>query len=176
MHRRVAVTLAIAVVAALGACSGDDAADPGGADASPEAPTTTTASEGTGATTTTPEPVAPTPTAQSSTTLPPDPLLAGELAEVVVATPEHGNPTRPLLGWESVDGAAEYEVVVFHPDGRPWWAWSGTTTEVVLGGLAAPDVVELGGPTATPGTTWGVFAFDAEGRLLAVSETRALEP
>ena len=160
---RAAVVLALGLATA--ACS-DDTADPGPLDA---AATTTTAAIA-GPTTSI--------TATTTTTTTTTPLVVGatDLAGIIQTTPEAGNPVRPRLMWEPIDGAAEYEVVAFHPDGRPWWAWSGTATEVVLGGVMAPAAVDLGGPQALVGTTWAVLAYDADGQLVAVSPTRALEP
>jgi hypothetical protein len=64
-------------------------------------------------------------------------------------------------------------VVVFDADGTPWWSWQGAETEAVLGGIATD--AEIGGPRAGEGVTWVVFAFDAAGAVIGVSEQRGID-
>lgn len=156
VHR---LSLAAVLLLVGTACGGDDT--PG-----------TTAASGTtqpGATSTTTTEA----TATTTTTTPAEPFLPGlGLESITQTTPVAGGGPRPLLSWEPVDGAAAYTVVVFDGEGTPWWSWRGEATEVFIGGFETS--FEMGGPRAGPGVTWVVFAYDAEGSAIGVSEQRPL--
>ncbi len=78
---------------------------------------------------------------------------------------------RPTLSWVAVDGAELYQVSVLDANGRPYWAWSGTETEVPLGGMANPDAV---GAWVFEELTWTVVARDVAGVALAMSQRGVL--
>lgn len=80
---------------------------------------------------------------------------------------------RPLLSWSAVDGAALYRVVVVDGDGAPYWAWSGSDTEVFVGGV---DDATLPGAVVSEAMTWSVAALDADGLPLALSDPAPLQP
>lgn len=82
----------------------------------------------------------------------------------------------PAFEWDAVDGAERYRLVVLDGDGQPLWAWNGAETKVNLGGLPGERPEGTPGPVITPGSTWSVAAFDAEGNALAVSELRPVSP
>ena len=81
--------------------------------------------------------------------------------------------SRPLLSWPAVDGAAEYHVTVFAADGSAHWSWSGTSTEVNVGGVADADGA---GVFVFEPMTWVVMAAGAVGDVLGLSEPGALSP
>jgi hypothetical protein len=163
-------------VVALAACSGDDDAGPTAAPFVTDAADTTIAIP-TEVTTTAPPTTAPPTTASPSTTeattttttttTEPEGVVAG-LPTLGLLTAGSGLGERPLLQWETVDGAAAYVVTVNHPDGGPLWAWEGPATEVPYGGGPADDP-DTTGARLDQAARWFVAAFDAEGRLLAVS-------
>lgn len=151
MKRRLVLSAATLVV--VSACSGSD-------DSAPQDVPATTAGQGDAAVTT----VAAAP---EST----DPFVPGFDTETITQlTPTSGAGLRPLLEWEPVSGAARYSVIVFNPDGSPWWSWGGDGTEVILGGVSTD--APIGGPVAKDGVTWVVFAFDADEALIGVSPQR----
>ena len=80
---------------------------------------------------------------------------------------------RPLLSWQPVAGATGYLVTVLDASGVGYWAWSGTATEVHVGGTSEPDAI---GPYVYEDMTWMVAAEDETGALLAVSEPSPLTP
>ena len=80
---------------------------------------------------------------------------------------------RPLLSWPAVDGAVEYHVTVFAADGSANWSWSGTATEVHVGGVAD---AEGAGVFVFEPMTWVVMAEGADGEVLGLSEPGALSP
>lgn len=157
----------VAVVAlTVAACSGDGEM---------AGPTTTTdpSTESTVATETTEESSPEVSTTMTATSvvvettvapIPTEPAMPDLGLELVVLDQPDPEP-RPLLSWQAVTGATTYTVLVRDPDGSPWWAWTGETTEVILGGVAEA----VGGPQSLPGTTWVVFAYDADRNLVAVS-------
>ena len=116
------------------------------------------------------------PTTSAPSTVPttvPAPAPVFDLGAVIEpTTPATGNPARPMLRWDPVDGAEQYTVVVTDSTGATWWAWSGPDTAVVLGGVADGR----DGPTAGVGVTWIVLAHDGAGVMVAAGERRPLEP
>ena len=65
-------------------------------------------------------------------------------------------------------------MVVLGADGVPYWAWTGTDTQVRFGGAPSDD----GGQTAAlhEPMTWSVLAVDGDGVILAVSERVPASP
>lgn len=80
---------------------------------------------------------------------------------------------RPLLQWAPVDGADEYHVSVFAASGDAYWGWSGTETQVNVGGISDPDAV---GPHVFEAMTWVVMASTMDGEVLAMSRPATLTP
>lgn len=80
---------------------------------------------------------------------------------------------RPLLEWEAIDGADEYYVVVLGSDGTPYWAWSGVSTSIHVGGVEDPE--GIGAWVGEP-MTWSVSALDADGKVLGLSSSADLIP
>ncbi len=99
------------------------------------------------------------------------PELPPPFPELVVQPTEPG--PRPLLAWDTVEGAVDYELFVLDADGAAYWAWSGTETSVYLGGMENPDAV---GAWVFEPLTWVVAAVDADGTTLAMSTRADLLP
>lgn len=94
-------------------------------------------------------------------------FLSGlDLATVVGAVAEGDGP-RPTLNWDEIPDASSYTVLVLDSEGRPWWSWSGSSTQVVLGGIDSD--LAIGGPTASAGATWIVFAFGSDDAVIGAS-------
>src|SRR5690606_3489572 len=70
---------------------------------------------------------------------------------------------RPLLEWTAVDGADEYHVTVFSASGAAYWSWTGTETQVHVGGLADPDAA---GAHVFEAMTWVVMAATADAEVV----------
>ncbi|MGH2677634.1 MAG: hypothetical protein ACRDHB_04655 [Actinomycetota bacterium] len=81
----------------------------------------------------------------------------------------------PTFEWRRVDGAAVYRLAVLNADGAVIWAWQGSETSVVLGGVEGRPEGETG-PVLTRGSTWSVLAVDGQGRVVGVSEIRPVSP
>ena len=130
-------------------------------------PVTTTTDED--ATQTSPT-TAPTPVVES----PAEPLLEGvPLLQIITPTAAVG--IRPLLEWETIEGAATYRAVVLDADGNIAWAWIGDGISIPYGGAEFP--ADYGdGPMVTTGSTWSVVALDSQREVIAISERRELEP
>ncbi len=104
------------------------------------------------------------------------PIDAG-LASIELTGPTvSGAGEVPTFEWQAVAGAARYRLVVLDGDGEPLWAWNGSETRVNLGGLPVERPADISGPVITPGSSWSVVAFDADGTPLAVSVLRPVEP
>ncbi|MBU2602616.1 MAG: hypothetical protein KKA32_10705 [Actinobacteria bacterium] len=104
------------------------------------------------------------------------PIDAG-LAPIELTGPAtSGAGEVPTFEWEAVDGAARYRLVVLDGDGEPLWAWNGAETSVNLGGLPEERPADISGPIITPGSSWSVAAFAADGSPLAVSVLRPVGP
>lgn len=124
-------------------------------------------------------PTTPTTTvAEPSTSAPPTTLVSGVdfgLGQIEVTTPASGGGTRPELAWEPVDGAQQYRVTVFTPDGGPYWATQTDAVRVHVGG--EPQLNEdAAGPSISSDMTWRVVALDDDRRPLAISERMPLSP
>ncbi len=100
-----------------------------------------------------------------------NPELPPPFPELVVQPTEAG--PRPLLAWDAVEGAANYQLVVLDADGTAYWAWSGTETSVFLGGMENQNAV---GAWVFEPLTWVVAAEDADGATLAMSARAELLP
>lgn len=156
---RRSLLVALVLVACSGAPANETVPEPGPTVAPTTTPMSTTQVEVVSTTTTT--------VATTTTTEPElEPFMPG-LDLVEISTYGVGDDDRPLLSWDAVPDADLYTVLVLNEEGNPWWSWSGTETEVILGGVETD--AEIGGPRAGPGIEWVVFAFDEEHRLLAVS-------
>jgi hypothetical protein len=112
---------------------------------------------------------------ETTTTLP---APVDELQELLGTTPidldvSGGDPGRPVFSWDAA-GGSRFELVVRTPDGAPLWAWTGTTTNVVLGGVERPAGAE--GPTLLGPAQARVVAFDGAGAPLAASPWVAVGP
>jgi hypothetical protein len=103
-----------------------------------------------------------------------EPLLVGA-APVIQITPTEAVGVRPTLGWEAVEGADSYFVVVKDDTGTAYWAWDGSEISIPLGGAEFPENYG-NGPTIGPGYTWSVSAYSADGTFLAISGDRPLSP
>lgn len=102
-------------------------------------------------------------------------LIEGIEATIEPLTPVAGSGIRPLLEWSPVDGASHYMVVVYAPDGSPYWTWTGAATSVHVGGdpVLADD---RPGPSVVDGMTWGIVALDDEIVPIASSDRRPIAP
>ena len=163
--KRRTILAVLAVV--VGACSGSstDATDP----ASTETPTATSAVS-------TPDTEATDSASPDATTAPEEPttseLSLADIFDPIAVEPTEPGP-RPLLAWESIDGATLYIVVVLGANGDPYWAWSGTETAINVGGIDEPEAL---GAWVHESMTWTVSAQGPEGEVLALSSAAPLEP
>mgnify|MGYP001824530035 CR=1 FL=1 len=167
---------AIALLVALTACSGSDGAnDEQNGSATSVVPTTATA-----APTTTAEPAASGEPATTATD--DDPTATPNLVElrsdlgvdVLVLDPATESGSHPMLSWQPTDGAASYWLTIRDADARPYWAWTGTETNVRIGGGDSPDTNQTAVLHET--MTWRVAAFDSSGGLVAISDTATVSP
>jgi hypothetical protein len=94
----------------------------------------------------------------------------------LVAPPEEGAGKIPTFEWRRVKGASGYRLAVPDAGGDALWAWQGTATSVVLGGVADRPVKGEAGPVLEPWASWSVLAFDRDGSVVAVSSLRAVSP
>jgi len=108
-----------------------------------------------------------TPTPTSTTTVAPVEPLINDATLIPTLTPPVVEMLRPVLEWEPIEGADSYSVVVLDEAGEPYWAWSGTESEIVLGGAPSSDFGI--GPIIGVDYSWSVAAFDADGVFLAIS-------
>lgn len=159
--------MAIGVAIALAGCSTSDSVSTG-------AETTATAAQPatTGAGPSTPDTTAPGNDDIGASSLV---ELRSDLAIDVLeldATTETGR--HPTLSWRPVDNANSYWLVVRDAEGRAFWAWTGTDTSVRVGGGDTPDVNQTA--AVHEAMTWRVAAFDANGRLVALSDEGFLAP
>lgn len=98
------------------------------------------------------------------------------VAEITLTTPATGAGLKPLLAWEPLSGAVEYQVTVYTPAKQPYWAWSGAAASVYLGGGEAPPPEDAAGPVVSEGMYWAVLAFDAEGLIAGSSALAPISP
>ena len=92
-----------------------------------------------------------------------------------VTSPLAGGGPRPVLAWLPVEGAVGYELSLFAPSGEIYWAWSGTTESIPVGGepLLGPNSA---GPAVIPGMSWYVLAIDDQGLIVGQSPQVAVAP
>jgi ABC-type Fe3+-hydroxamate transport system substrate-binding protein len=162
--RRLALLLALAVAFAA-ACgdSGDTAVSTTGAAPATVSSDSTTTTTGPAVSTVAPTTVAASPAVAE--------LL--DIESVGLGAVPTGQ-RRPVLSWTPVAGAARYALVVRAGGDAPYWAWTGTETTIRLGGSGDGENVQLA--QLHEAMTWRVSAFDASGRLLAISDVGALRP
>lgn len=102
------------------------------------------------------------------------PAFELDLPGIELLTPMSGEGQRPVLTWDSVDGAASYLVVLrAAPEAPASWLWRGDRTEIRVGFVTDPG---LGGPEVRDGMVWSVLAFDADDVPLAQSGQRPIAP
>jgi hypothetical protein len=161
-HRRRLVAVGVVLVATACSAGGDDT------ESVPSTSSATTSSSTT-------QQVATTTTATTTSIAPQsEPLLIGA-APVIQLTATEGVGVRPTLGWEAVEDADSYFLVVKDDAGTAYWAWDGSETSIPLGGANFPE--DFGnGPTIGPGYTWSVSAYSADGTFLAISGDRPISP
>lgn len=101
--------------------------------------------------------------------------LRGDLdVAVVVLEPTTEGGSHPTLSWQPASGAESYWLVVRGADGRPYWAWTGTSTSVRVGGGDRSDTNQTA--ALHEAMTWRVAAFDAAGVLIGLSDPASLTP
>ncbi len=104
-------------------------------------------------------------------------LALPDVDPITLTTPGRGGGAWPVLAWEQVEGAAEYQVTVYEQDGDAFWSWTTEETDVRLGGLdEEPDPGSAIGPQLQEPMTWDVVARDGDGTVVAVSGERPIEP
>lgn len=102
------------------------------------------------------------------------PVIAG-LDPVIVTSQPSGGGERPLLEWEAVPDASRYLVVLYGADGEAIWSTVTSATETYVGGPSPiPDANS--GPRVETGSSWVVYADDADGGTLAVSGRTPIDP
>ncbi len=186
MMTRSIAAIGVAVALLLASCGSDDdgagstdppatAAPATDAPDTPDPPPPTDAPPATDAPPTEPAPTEPAATEPPSTEPPgeaPSFAATAGLGTVELSPTAAGEP-QPLLAWTPVDGAASYRLAVLAADGKPYWAWLGSETEVRFGG--APDG---GGQTAVlfEPMTWAVVALGDDGLPIAASPRGTLTP
>jgi hypothetical protein len=172
--RRLVMTFAAVVGVVLSSCGSgatDDISEPTPPTTAPPAQAPTSVDEPT-STTAPAVTTTPTDTTPATTSTPVvDEAWAATFAEIALAPTEPG--PRPLLSWAAVDGAALYQLTVLDADMVPYWSWSGTETEVPLGGMDNPDAI---GAWVFDELTWVVVARGADGAPRAMSTREVLEP
>jgi hypothetical protein len=94
---------------------------------------------------------------------------------IQLLTPSDNAGLKPHFVWQAIEGADSYFLAVFDAGGRPYWSWSGTAAEVYLGGINRP-LSDGAGPALVEEMSWRVYAFDAGGMLIAVSNRQAIAP
>lgn len=193
-RRLLAVAPALAVLA-LGACGSGESSEASGQSSPSPSSASTDAIDATDAVSDETQPsttdaeasndpavtqvVSPTdPPATVATVVPtsPFPSLVDVLGVPEIAVTTAGSVgAHPVLSWEGVDGATEYQLSIVLDDGTPLWAWSGPETSVALGG--GSDAL----PDDTPGARldgpahWDVVAL-SDGTVIAASAPTAAAP
>jgi hypothetical protein len=118
----------------------------------------------------------PTTTPSEPADQPGEPLDLGVAPLALLAPATAGAGDRPAFSWEAVEGAASYALAILTVEDEPIWAWTGTVTEVILGGWSAPPSPEAFGPLLQGEAKWFVVAFDASGLPIANSVLRPVAP
>ena len=104
------------------------------------------------------------------------PIEAGLPGLTLLKPAASGAGEVPSFEWTAVEGAATYRLVVLDADSKPVWSWEGKETTVNLGGLPGERPADISGPVITPGSSWSVAAFGADGKPVAVSVIRPVSP
>lgn len=100
-----------------------------------------------------------------------------DVDEVTITTIGEGVGTWPTLAWEPVDGAERYRVTVYADGDGAYWAWTGSATEVVLGGFAtAPSAGSSVAPRLDEPMSYDVVALDDDGAIIAQSGEAPIAP
>jgi hypothetical protein len=99
-----------------------------------------------------------------------------DVIEMELLTAASGGGERPLLEWEPVEGADSYGLVLFDPEGEPYWAWLGYDTSIYVTGLSEPPPVNSEGPIVVPCMTWTTTAYDSSGEPIAAGGPRSISP
>lgn len=94
------------------------------------------------------------------------------IAEVKLHPADEGGP-HPTLGWDPVDGAATYWLVL-RDSGGIYWAWTGAETSVRVGGGDSDEINQTA--ALHEPMTWAVSAFDGSGTLIALSDVAEVTP
>lgn len=162
-HWLATITALVAIWLAATSCSTEDAS-------SGTSPTTASAESADAETTTANEAEGDAPDGDATTTPQPDP--EPQVFELIITQATSPGP-RPMLAWDSIDGATSYDLIVLDAEGTPYWAWSGEAAGVHLGGVENPDAV---GAWVFEPLTWIVTARDNEGQPLAMSAAAELLP
>lgn len=157
----------------VAACGGSD--EPAGTTASTtvaaEAGTTASSGATTLATSTTKESSSSTEGGSSSSLR--DLRDSLDVESIVLQPAAEGGP-HPTLGWDPVDGAATYWLVLRDSSGRVYWAWTGAETSVRVGGGDSPELNQTA--ALHEPMTWAVAAIDGSGTLIAFSDTATVSP
>jgi hypothetical protein len=98
------------------------------------------------------------------------------LEQIELLTPTSGVGEKPLFEWSAAPGASSYALFLYFSDGNPYWAWSGESTSIYLGGYASAPPADAAGPILVDGMTWAVIAFDASENVIASSEKQPISP
>ncbi len=169
--------LLVAAIAVAASCGGSDDPSSGGTATTD----TTVTTDGAPATV-----VEPDPTEQSVP--PPDPSTveietpAAELSDlegldvITVTTPPVGNGEHPVLSWNPVAGAARYSLTLSEPGAAAYFAWTGTTESMTLGGSVEERVADAAGPILLTELVLRVVAFDETGAIIAASAPTPIAP
>ncbi len=110
------------------------------------------------------------------------PAPASELSDlaaldvIVVTNPQTGNGERPLLAWQPVDGATRYSLTLAEPDGAVYWAWTGASTSIWLGGQHDEPPADAAGPVLLDELVMRVVAVDASDTIIAASAPTPIAP
>lgn len=99
-----------------------------------------------------------------------------DVTEMELLTAESGGGERPLIEWEPVEGADSYGLVLFDPEGEPYWAWLGYDTSIYVTGLNEPPPVDSEGPIVIPCMTWTTTAYDSSGEPIAAGGPKRISP
>jgi hypothetical protein len=90
-------------------------------------------------------------------------------------TAASGGGTRPLLEWSNVEGADTYSVVVYDPEGTPYWQALTDETSIYVGG-SIQLLEDRPGPRISVGSSWSVVALDGDQLPLAISGIASIGP
>ena len=95
---------------------------------------------------------------------------------IVQTTPETGNGDLPIFKWHPVEGASRYMLFLLRENGKGYWSWEGTETEVILGNLSTPINPNASGPRLLEQMNWAIVALDGQDHFIASSPLRAVAP